>query len=338
VENCERISYGIVRQAAGTTTTMYGSVHARRLSVLAVLCVDLGFAAACAPELDPLGGEETGGAGGEAEVTTSPSTGPDADAGDGDGDAGTSPTTASGDGDGDGTTTTTTTTGDGDGDGDGDGTTNTGDGDGTWGDGDGCVADTLPDGSSCECGDQCASGKCYVVPLIGGQCGECESDADCPNGGCSIPNPLAGTGSACNSGNLGAGCESDAVCSAGLTCETVMDVAGIITVLGCSSCATDSQCAGDLCIPVVSVQDFSGHWECSAPGSTPNGQSCDLDGSGDLACVNDCAEANIMGLVTLGVCSDCDEDADCSAGQVCADPEVDITTGDVTPSVCVPGP
>jgi hypothetical protein len=213
----------------------------------------------------------------------------------------------------------------------------TGDGDGD-GDGDGCTTDTLPDGSSCECADQCASGKCYVVPLIGGQCGACESDADCPDGGCSVPNPLAGTGSSCNMGELGEGCETDAVCQAGLTCEELLDVAGLIQLSTCSECTMDSDCGTDLCSPTYDVANFKGEWACVAPGTVENGGGCDLDTTGDDACIGDCAEANVMGLVTLGVCSDCDEDADCAAGEVCLEPEIDLTTGDVTPSACGTAP
>src|SRR5690606_39631497 len=104
--------------------------------------------------------------------------------------------------------------GDGDGDpaGDGDGDP-TGDGDGDpTGDGDGDCVGTGENGAICQSNCECASGNCYNVPFLGGQCGECdnvEGDLDCVDitgGGCSSPNPYENNGSTCNMGEIGGGC------------------------------------------------------------------------------------------------------------------------------------
>ena len=44
----------------------------------------------------------------------------------------------------------------------------------------------------------CASGLCFLVPILGGWCGECLVDADCGNGGCTIPDPISSVGATCN--------------------------------------------------------------------------------------------------------------------------------------------
>lgn len=232
--------------------------------------------------------------------------------------------TTTGDGDGDGDTTTDTSTS----------TTDTGETTGGPTD--------LPDGASCAEDMECASGQCFQVPILGGLCGECTDDSDCPDGGCSIPNPLASTGSKCNMGELGGGCETDDVCDAGLTCELVLDVAGIITANTCSTCGADTDCTDGtdtLCTINYDVSNFTGSRTCVAPGAVPDGEGCDLAGSGDMACESGlCAEVDIMGLAQLGVCGVCAEDADCAQGETCQTTDVDITTGDVTPAACVPAP
>ncbi|MFY0536931.1 hypothetical protein [Nannocystis pusilla] len=103
-----------------------------------------------------------------------------------------------------------------------------------------------PQNSSCTdasgCG--CESGKCFVVPVLGGFCGECLGDDDCPDGGCTVINPVAGVGSKCNLGKAGDGCESDAACTdpTAQDCSPVLEVPGIITVATCGECKTDVDC------------------------------------------------------------------------------------------------
>ena len=94
----------------------------------------------------------------------------------------------------------------------------------------------LPDGASCTSAGECLSGNCYLVPFLGGYCGECNEDADCPDGGCTPPNPFDNGGSTCNMGEAGGGCESDEVCMDGLSCGTVLDLLGLITISTCGEC------------------------------------------------------------------------------------------------------
>jgi hypothetical protein len=256
-----------------------------------------------------------------------------AETGDGDGDGDTGTGTA-GDGDGDGTP------GDGDGtpgDGDGDGTP--GDGDGVPGDGDGVPGGDLPNGSACTTDGECMSGNCYVVPFLGGQCGECNEDADCADstgGGCTPPNPFMSNGSTCNMGEAGGGCESDAVCMDGLSCGNVLDLLGLIQINTCGECATDADCdMGMICAPVVSVMDFSGVNSCIMPNSLPQDSFCNLEGNGNDACESGiCSTIDIMGLAQVGSCGECNTDMDCGMGQTCTPGEFILDTGTLVGSTC----
>lgn len=201
-------------------------------------------------------------------------------------------------------------------------------------------AEPQEDGASCMENEECISGKCYVIELLGGICGECTSDADCEGGGCSLPNPLASppVGAHCNMGEPGAGCMSDDVCADGYQCATILEVPGILEAATCSECLTDAECdEGLLCSPTYDVLNISGQNICREPGSVPNGEGCDFDGTGDTACTSGlCAMVDIMGLLQVGVCGDCEVDADCTAPDVCRMPDVDIATGMVTPPTCGP--
>ena len=241
--------------------------------------------------------------------------------GDGDGD----PT---GDGDGDPTTT-------GDGDGDGDPTT-TGDGDG---DGE-CVPDaegSSPMGATCTSPDECASCSCYVVPFLGGQCGECSTDDDCADttmGGCTPPNPFENNGSTCNMGELGGGCQSDDVCQDGLSCGNVLSLLGVVEINTCGECASDADCTDQICAPVVVVEEFSGVNSCIDANSLPQDSFCNLEGNGNDACESGiCSVVDIMGLAQIGSCGECNEDADCNGG-TCVAGEFILDTGTLVGSTC----
>jgi len=192
-----------------------------------------------------------------------------------------------------------------------------------------------PDGSACTADMECASGHCYLAGVLGGVCGECSTDADC-DFGCNAPNPLASPpeGSTCSAGNLGENCEDDTAC-VGLECVPVIDVPGIIEVSSCSECNADADCMpGQVCDVDISVADFDGVWTCTPAGTEGLGSSCDPQGSGDQACSSGhCASADIMGLIELGVCSECDVDADCMPGQTCVAPEVGLD-GTTTAGFC----
>ena len=196
-----------------------------------------------------------------------------------------------------------------------------------------------PDGAGCDGPEGCISGKCFLVPVLGGICGECESDADCPDGGCTIPNPLTQPpiGSTCNDGSNGGGCMTDDVCDSGV-CALIIDVSGILTVNTCSECKEDVECAdGQFCQPTVDVANLSGEKVCVDAGSKPDGEACeDWDATGDEACTNYCDPADIMGLAEVGVCGACDvaTNEGCAQGEVCNPPQVDLGTGVLTPAAC----
>lgn len=199
------------------------------------------------------------------------------------------------------------------------------------------------DTSGCGCG----SGKCYVIPILGGFCGDCLDDSECEPGGCTLPNPLAGTGSSCNKGKAGNGCMSDKAClqTGDQLCAPVLDVPGIFTVSTCGECKTNADCANPSlpnCTPTYNFQGFSGRNVCAASGSVPQDGGCSLtdDGGGqplgDAACMSGrCGEINVMGLLKLGICGECRGQADCSMRQTCVEPVADLASGVVHGSVCM---
>jgi hypothetical protein len=191
----------------------------------------------------------------------------------------------------------------------------------------------------------CKSGFCFLVPILGGWCGECLVDTDCDAGGCSVPNPIAMTGATCNMGEPGAGCMTDDICTdpANGLCGTLLEVPGIISVKTCGECAANADCLdGALpnCTPVFDVANFTGKFECVEDNSVPQDGGCNLtdDGMGapvgNAACVSGfCGEANVMGLLKVGICGECNSDADCAMG-TCSDPIVDLEMGALVGSVC----
>ena len=200
---------------------------------------------------------------------------------------------------------------------------------------------TCVDASGCGC----ASGDCFLIPILGGWCGECLVDADCPDGGCTTPNPVASIGAVCNLGKPGDGCQTDAVCHdpAFAKCSPVLKVDGILTVATCGACKTNADCAQGVknCTPVYDLENFAGMFECVPNGSVPNDEGCNLQPAGDQpignkACQSGfCGEANIMGLVKLGVCGQCNVDAHCGPGKTCTEALVDLNTNQLFGSTCL---
>jgi hypothetical protein len=198
-----------------------------------------------------------------------------------------------------------------------------------------------PNGSTCAENEECESGYCFVVQFLGGICGECLMDVDCPDGGCSLPNPIAmpPVGAVCNDGGAGEGCQTSEVCQDGLVCASIISVPGILEANTCSECTMDTDCdKGMLCSPTYDVLNISGQKTCVEPGTVVNGEGCDImSGTGNMACMSGiCATINIMDLLMVGVCGECGVDADCDvmAGEVCLPADVDTTTGVVTPPTC----
>jgi hypothetical protein len=190
-----------------------------------------------------------------------------------------------------------------------------------------------PNGEACMSDFDCASGFCYVAGILGGICGECNSDADCPLGGCSAPNPLDGTWAECNTGGFGDGCDTNEACTPPLLCSEIIDVPGVITEATCGECQFDSDCMG-LCSPYYDIPNFSGAWFCADPASLSNGNGCAVFGTGDQVCISGhCAAADVMGLFVLGVCSECETNADCPNNGTCNAPEVDLNQG-LIPGFC----
>ena len=194
--------------------------------------------------------------------------------------------------------------------------------------------DGLADGEECDNAAECASGACFNAGVLGGFCGECADDDDCM-WGCNVANPFSEPpqGSDCGDGMLASGCEDDDACMAGLVCHQLFFVPGVISVAGCSECDEDADCA-ELCSPVIddALTEANGHWECVTMGSVGLGGGCDLTGSGDAACASGaCAAGSIMGVVDIGICSECDDDGDCAG--TCNPPTVELD-GTVTPGAC----
>lgn len=196
--------------------------------------------------------------------------------------------------------------------------------------------DGLPDGSACEGDFDCASGRCFVIPVLGGWCGECSSDADCALG-CNPPNPLQvpATPSVCGSGGVADACESQAACQDGLQCVPLVEQPGVLELSGCSECSSDNDCTpGSVCAKNLDLTTFSGAWTCVVQGALPLGAVCDDLGGGDQACGSGaCAMTNVGGVVPIGVCSECDESTACGLGQTCSMVEVGLD-GSTFPATC----
>jgi hypothetical protein len=193
-----------------------------------------------------------------------------------------------------------------------------------------------PNGGQCESNEGCESGFCYVLPMIGGVCSECLMDSDCEMGTCAL-SPTA-MYAVCTMGELGDMCDSDEGCMGELVCSQVIDTGGFFNASYCSTCGPTLACEGDdVCAPVYDARNFGGHMECAAPGSVPNGGGCPLDdqgmGDGTVCESGTCSPADaFMGFVQLGVCGDCNTDADCMMPATCTPAMVGM--GGITGSVC----
>jgi len=230
----------------------------------------------------------------------------------------------------------------------GTGSTGTGSTTGSTSGGDACVEppfDPDPKGESgavCLTDEECApEQRCFLVPLLGGLCGECLVDADCPDGGCTVPNLLNSVGAVCNTGKPGAGCESDAVCDSTCNnhCGLAIDASPILKINTCGACKTSDDCVdgeGDgLCVPKVDIVNFTGTNACVSPGSLADGESCSLQPGDEAACASGiCATAAVMNVFKVGVCSECDVDEDCGPGESCNNAYVDDEGGVLVAGAC----
>lgn len=183
----------------------------------------------------------------------------------------------------------------------------------------------------------CASGACFVYPggQFGGWCGECLVDADCPIGGCTLPLPSKNLGAVCNEGRAGDGCMSDAVCNdpAYPKCGVLYDVPNILTIGACSQCASAVDCpeVEPHCAPDYALETLSGLRSCVGAATRANDKGCDSDG----ACASGfCGQANVLGILLLGVCGECLVDTDCPMGATCVPAMVDLNTSVITGAKC----
>jgi hypothetical protein len=187
-------------------------------------------------------------------------------------------------------------------------------------------ADTDTEGGSAMLGDQCSTNSdcaedlfCNGIPGFGGICSTCNSDSDCTDGGnCTLGDQGYFD---CGDGSVGQMCESDDVCADDLYCAEVANLGGLVNGNFCSECKDDSHCEPEqLCAPSIeftSITDVSGQRSCIEPGTIENDQLCDHDGAGDEQCINYCTSASLMGLITVGICGDCETDDDCAEGTTC---------------------
>lgn len=199
-----------------------------------------------------------------------------------------------------------------------------------------------PYGAACTSSDECGTAECSVLSLIGGQCGECIADDQCPAGGCSLQNPYDDTaGSVCNMGAAGDGCESRDVCQADQECGRVFSLLGLVEVTSCGECASDADCtlaAAPRCTPVFNTETFSGQSFCLAPNSLDLNRYCDFQGDGNIHCAsNRCNPVDANGLAEAGACGACDDQTNdgCDVGETCVAGSYDlIGTGAIVGSTC----
>lgn len=173
-------------------------------------------------------------------------------------------------------------------------------------------------GEQCQSDAECADDLfCNGIPGFGGICSECANDADCPMGNCTFLGAYFG----CGDGGVGQQCQSDAVCADDLFCAEVVNLGGLFNGNFCSECKVDADCPdGQLCAPQIEFMDLmnvSGQRACIEPNSAPNDQLCDANGSGDEQCEGFCTSADIMGLIEVGICGDCETTGDCPDGMTC---------------------
>jgi hypothetical protein len=198
--------------------------------------------------------------------------------------------------------------------------------------GDDTATDPQPNGAQCAAAPECESEFCYVIPQVGGVCSECLVDEDCDTGTCSLD---AVGYAVCTDGSQGNMCNTDEGCAGDLVCTELIDTGGIINANFCSQCGPSAPCDDpQICAPIYDLGNLGGYFACSDPGTVENGQGCPLT-DGDSACESGhCGLANLFGFAELGVCGECNVDADCpEKGQTCVDAEAGM--GGLTPAFCM---
>lgn len=191
-----------------------------------------------------------------------------------------------------------------------------------------------PNGAQCSSPDECDSGFCYDVPMLGGVCSECTMDSDCAMGTCAVD--FQAMYAVCTDGSQGSMCDSDRGCMGDLVCEPLVDTGGLFPLDFCSECGEAAPCAGeDICTPVYDTVAFQGYHACAEPMSVPDGGGCPVEGGmgdGTVCTSGTCAVANVFMAVDVGVCGECASDDDCTPPATCTPPVVDMSG--ITPSAC----
>ena len=201
-------------------------------------------------------------------------------------------------------------------------------------------------GGTCMDPCDCASGNCFEIAL-GSACSECTSDAQCMAGGgpgtCSADFTLDPPYARCTGGELGVMCQlGSGGCQPGLVCAQILDTMGFLPDYFCSECETSADCgAGLTCVPVVEYGGIAiseGSLQCVPAASLADGALCPVlpSGLGDgSVCVSGrCAVTDVagLGIVQIGVCSQCGVDGDCPMGTACMGANVD--ENGTTPAAC----
>ncbi len=187
-------------------------------------------------------------------------------------------------------------------------------------------------GRFCWVDSDCIDGEiCYVIPGVGGSCGECNSDDDCAVGGCTPPDSLfSGAQATCNLGAAGDGCQTDEACNDPCApfCVELATYFELAPVSACGACRTDEDCSGEtpFCMPLLDEGEAIGPTACVSAGAIPDHRPCWPGASGDNACSSGhCSPFIAEGFKTgLGVCGSCTIDADCGADHACVGADIDV--------------
>lgn len=121
-----------------------------------------------------------------------------------------------------------------------------------------------------------------------------------------------------------------------LVCGLALDVPGLITIRSCGECSEATPCGGsDLCSLAADISEFSGYFECVAPGSKANGETCRASNGGQDCASGHCAVVDVEGILSLDVCGECSQDSDCAGGQICQPGNINTSDFSVSGSECV---
>ena len=164
-----------------------------------------------------------------------------------------------------------------------------------------CEATTLAAlGEDCNDAADCEADACFQRAIGGGVCSLCESNNDCGAASCAYDFIAGDPYARCvGDGVLGDACAAGPECASGFCANDV-----------CSECAADNDCGvGGSCLDDATA----GYMTC-------------LDGAGspcDVATPDTCASGlcSTPPVGNTGVCTECNETADCDPGQICDPPD-----------------